>query len=403
MPIDTNIAFQLLCKATSMPFCITDGKKPINTFFDASSSIFTEQFAELCIDTFVNEQKDPSLPLIIIFEPTFFIGVAQLANQSYLLIGPSIPFRHTNEQIDHQMNSPLYQDQHLLTSLLLVQPLSKYHEFINIICLAIYLFDQRQVDTDKIESYRIKASTPSSTESDLTQYMFDAQENIYFHTPEQLETELCKAIERGDKGLVNRLISEPVKGRLGVLSLDSERQLRYMFVTAVGVFARAAMRGGLDYETACSTADIYCQQMDRTKDVTAIIALQEEMMYDFASKVASLKGNDASSAIIKSCCDYIGKNLHSELSLAVLADYCHLSPRRLSLRFKKEMGLSVMDYVHEQRMKEAGRLLRYTSFSISEISNFLNYSTQSYFTLIFQKHYGITPSQYRNNQADSNL
>ena len=124
-------------------------------------------------------------------------------------------------------------------------------------------------------------------------------------------------------------------------------------------------------------------------------------MFDFASKVASLKGNDASSAIIRNCCDYIGKNLHSELSLAVLADYCHLSPRRLSLRFKKEMGLSVMDYVHEQRMKEAGRLLLYTSFSISEISNFLNYSTQSYFTLIFQKHYGITPSQYRNNQANS--
>ena len=401
MSIDINIAFQLLCKATSMPFCIVDGKNPINTFLDTSSSIFTEPFAQLCIDTFVNEQKDPDLPLIIIFEPTFFIGVAQLTNQSYLLIGPSIPFRHTNEQIDHQMNAPFYQDQHLLTGLLLVQPLSKYHEFINIICLALYLFDQRQVDPNKIESFRIKANAPSSTESDLTQYMFDAQENIYFHTPEQLETELSKAIERGDSGLVRRLITEPVKGRLGVLSLEPERQLRYMFVTAVGVIARAAMRGGVDYETACSMADVYCQQMDRTKDVAAILALQEEMMFDFASKVASLKGNDASSAIIRNCCDYIGKNLHSELSLAVLADYCHLSPRRLSLRFKKEMGLSVMDYVHEQRMKEAGRLLLYTSFSISEISNFLNYSTQSYFTLIFQKHYGITPSQYRNNQANS--
>ena len=133
MSVDINIAYQLLCKATSMPFCIVDGKNPINTFLDTSSSIFTEPFAQLCIDTFVNEQKDPALPLIIIFEPTFFIGVAQLTNQSYLLIGPSIPFRHTNEQIDHQMNAPFYQDQHLLTGLLLVQPLSKYHEFINII------------------------------------------------------------------------------------------------------------------------------------------------------------------------------------------------------------------------------------------------------------------------------
>ena len=401
MAIDLHIALDLLCKATSMPFCITEGKNPAYTFLDASTSIFTQQFTELCIDTFLNEQNDPSSPLVIIFEPTFFISVAQLTNHSYLLIGPSIPFRHTNEQIDHQMNSPFYQDQHLLTSLLLIQPLSKYHEFINIICLALYLFDQRQIDPNQIESFRIKSNNTNSAESDLTQYMFDAQENIFFHTPEQLETELCKAVESGDKGLVNRLITEPVNGRLGVLSLDPERQLRYMFVTAVGVIARAAMRGGLDYETACSTADIYCQQMDRTKDVTSIIALHEEMVFDFVSKVAILKGNDASSAIIRNCCDYIGKNLHSELSLAVLADYCHLSPRRLSLRFKKEMGLSVMDYIHEQRMKEAGRLLLYTSFSISEISNFLNYSTQSYFTLIFQKHYGITPSQYRNNQINT--
>jgi len=401
MPIDLHTAYELLCKATSMPFCITEDKKPVYTFLDASTSIFTEQFTELCIDTFLNGQKDPSSPLVIIFEPTFFIGVARLTNHSYLLIGPSIPFRHTNEQIGQQMDSLIYHNQNLVSSLLILQPLSKYHEFINIICLALYLFDQRQVNPSLIESIRLKDIIPASAESDLTHYMFDAQENIFFHTPEQLEVELTTAVEKGDKDLLIRILEEPVSGRLGVLSLDPERQLRYMFVTAAGVISRAAMRGGLDYETACSMADIYCQQMDRIKDIASIEALQEQMVFDYVSKVASLSGNDASSVLIKSCCNFIGKNLHSELSLAVLSDFCHLSPRRLSHRFTNEMGISVMDYVHQLRMKEAARLLRYTSFSISEISNYLNYSTQSYFTLIFQKHFGITPSQYRNNQSTS--
>jgi len=401
MAIDLHTAYELLCKATSMPFCITEDKKPVYTFLDASTSIFTEQFTELCIDTFLNGQKDPSYPLVIIFEPTFFIGVARITENSYLLVGPSIPFRHTNEQIDQQINSPLYQDQQLVSSLLIMQPLSQYHEFMNIICLALYLFDQRQINPSNIESIRLKDLLPNSAESDLTHYMFDAQENIIFHTPEQLEEELSKAVEQGDKDRLVQILGEPVNGRLGVLSLDPERQTRYMFVTAVGVVARAAMRGGLDYETACSIADVYCQQMDRIKDSASIIALQEKMLFDFVSKVASLKRRDASSVLIKNCCDFIGKNLHSELSLAVLSDFCHLSPRRLSHRFTNEMGISVMDYVHQLRMKEAARLLRYTSFSISEISNYLNYSTQSYFTLIFQKQYGITPSQYRNNQSTS--
>ena len=59
------------------------------------------------------------------------------------------------------------------------------------------------------------------------------------------------------------------------------------------------------------------------------------------------------------------------------------------------MGTSIVDFIHEERIKEAEYLLRHTDFSLSLISSYLNYSSQSYFTRIFREKRGITPQQYR--------
>lgn len=75
-------------------------------------------------------------------------------------------------------------------------------------------------------------------------YVFDAKEYNYHHTSKSLESQITEAIETGNLKLLKDIQSVPIIGKLGVLSLNRERQVRYMFVTVVAVMMRAAVRGG---------------------------------------------------------------------------------------------------------------------------------------------------------------
>ena len=87
--------------------------------------------------------------------------------------------------------------------------------------------------------------------------------------------------------------------------------------------------------------------------------------------------------------------LTGDISLDHLAEICHLSPNYLSSLFKKEVGISISEFIQQLRIDEAKKLLDLTNYSISEIGTFLNFNDQSYFIKTFKKHTGLTPKQYR--------
>ena len=85
--------------------------------------------------------------------------------------------------------------------------------------------------------------------------------------------------------------------------------------------------------------------------------------------------------------------------MEALSEHCHLCRRSLTIRFQKEMGMTVSEYVQKEKTQEAKFLLHHTSTSLSEIATYLNYSSQSYFTQQFKKSTGETPEQYRKRIA----
>ncbi|WP_256146664.1 helix-turn-helix domain-containing protein [Bacillus thuringiensis] len=68
----------------------------------------------------------------------------------------------------------------------------------------------------------------------------------------------------------------------------------------------------------------------------------------------------------------------------------------LSTLFKNEVGMTLSEYIHREKVAEAKKLLTLTNYSLLEISTFLNFNNQSYFTKIFKKYTEVTPKQYRN-------
>ena len=79
-----------------------------------------------------------------------------------------------------------------------------------------------------------------------------------------------------------------------------------------------------------------------------------------------------------------------------MAQDLFLSRSYLSTKFKKETGMTLSQYIQEQKIEKAKSLLKTTDRSILEIATYLGFSSQGYFQNVFKKLTGMTPKEYRN-------
>ena len=93
--------------------------------------------------------------------------------------------------------------------------------------------------------------------------------------------------------------------------------------------------------------------------------------------------------------DYINQHYTESLSLSTLATEYYLNFSYASSLFKKTTGQTFSEYLTELRMKRAKDLLADPAMSISEVGTQCGYEDSYYFSKVFKKRYGVTPSAYR--------
>ncbi|PDO10750.1 MAG: hypothetical protein BLM47_05265 [Candidatus Reconcilbacillus cellulovorans] len=93
---------------------------------------------------------------------------------------------------------------------------------------------------------------------------------------------------------------------------------------------------------------------------------------------------------------YIAEHLHEEnLNREQLAAAVYLNPAYLSRLFRKETGLSLHDYISQQRIEKAKKLLAESSMKVSVVAETVGYSHFSHFAKMFRKLTGMSPHDYR--------
>lgn len=92
---------------------------------------------------------------------------------------------------------------------------------------------------------------------------------------------------------------------------------------------------------------------------------------------------------------YISDNIEQGLSVADVADYCHISPRQLSRVFIRADGISPANYIRSEKMKKVSEYLKNSDLSLKQISEKFSFSDEYYFNSSFKKFFGIPPLAYR--------
>lgn len=101
------------------------------------------------------------------------------------------------------------------------------------------------------------------------------------------------------------------------------------------------------------------------------------------------------SSYVNRCIQYIQQNLSAKLQVSELAQLCYITPRQLHNLFRKDLGITPGQYLDDQLILSAQRLLVQTAEDVRHISELLGFSDQFYFSRKFKKACGLTPLQYR--------
>lgn len=94
------------------------------------------------------------------------------------------------------------------------------------------------------------------------------------------------------------------------------------------------------------------------------------------------------------------KSLREPPGVHELAELIGTNAKRLNEAFRHCAGVTISEYLREERMKEASRLLRHTDASITEIAESIGFGSGANFSTAFKTRFGLTPKHYRHQRTD---
>lgn len=209
------------------------------------------------------------------------------------------------------------------------------------------------------------------------------------------ELEFYNAVKQGDLKKLKKIMVPLEDERLGILSKNPLRNLKYHLITTIALITRFCIEGGLPLNIAYSLSDTYIQQLDLATTPEMISFLHRDLIYDYATKMKELRSTPGISQAIKRTIDYIVDNIQKRITLEKVSKAVGINRTYLCELFKKETGTSIQRYITKLKIEGAANMLAYEDFSILEISDYFSFSSSSHFCSVFKKETGLSPNAYR--------
>ncbi len=226
----------------------------------------------------------------------------------------------------------------------------------------------------------------------------EMKETRAVHNTYEFEQKFYEQVRAGDeKKLLDFMVQyTPQNFNRGHLADNTLRNAKnQVIVGIVKILVLAALPGKMDMETAYTLTDEYILAAENTKNLAELQRLEYVLTMDFCRRIGESNVPAGTSQEIYECMNYIQDHTNEPLSVADVAKHMGRSLSYLHVHFRNETGKSVREYIMSCKLNEAARLLKFSDRSLAEISNYLCFSSQSYFQNTFKKEFGVTPAQFR--------
>jgi two-component system, response regulator YesN len=172
--------------------------------------------------------------------------------------------------------------------------------------------------------------------------------------------------------------------------------LKVRLYELVGSLIDSAILGGGDEKRLNDLVIKYFDDINLIRDLNTA----EKWLTTIVAEIAGNIGNvyeKRSKTLIENAKKYIDRNYKSQLSYKDVAKEIFISPSYFLNLFKKESGLTFVEYLTNVRVNKAKELLKLTELNITEIAYEIGFNNSNYFSNIFKKTVGISAKEYRKN------
>lgn len=362
----------------------------------------TQDFLKLKPDYFKNMLKD--LKIIKQYKiythfchnEIYFFFYFPLEKISYICIGPYFSRKITSQ--DHPSDYPFLKHVTSKYSIDDFLRLPYAHHAINKNIRLVYQIITGKTINNQELKLNYKQLDPSlKQENVLDQEIFQIRENSLHEFSYSYEQKMIKNIQNENSTSARILMSELMQIKDGrQLSKNQIQSIKYKLVAAITLFTRAVIDVGVPIAKAYTLSDIYITKIDQSQSVELLYKMVTDSIIDFTNLVKRYK-HIQNPLWVKQCKNYISHNLHNPISLNDLANETNMNPSYLSTQFKKVTGQSIKQYINEKKIKEAQFLIKNSTYNLAEISDILQFSSQSHFNKVFKDITGKSPIQFKNS------
>jgi two-component system response regulator YesN len=174
-------------------------------------------------------------------------------------------------------------------------------------------------------------------------------------------------------------------------SIYSKRNIQNMAVTLIYDILKVMVERQLDLDNISEKANRTAQEILSCSNVDSIKDLVIKFMISITQQ--STKKNMSTAA--KRAVSFISENYSKKICLESVADEIHVSPSYLSMLFKQQTGLNLIEYLNRFRIEKSKDYLNDLNLKIYEVAYKVGFQDEKYYYLLFKRYTGLTATQYR--------
>lgn len=228
----------------------------------------------------------------------------------------------------------------------------------------------------------------------------DPQENADMPWEDPYIEKILKRIKMGEREPLQEAICEFTEALAN--SKMSLQKYRILIMELITEIFRFGANNQINLETIFGEdSDVYTQAMQLESPEALGEWLQENCL-EIQRQVLSER-SDTTKSFVTRAIEYVKEHYaDSNLSIETICGYLNVSAAYFSTVFKKETGKTFINYLTDYRMEEALELLLTQNEKTYVIAAKVGYSDPNYFSYVFKKQFGMSPSKYKTSKQERN-